>query len=213
MKLDMILNGYKTSDMGFNLNPSFSIGSPVPKVYEIDVPYANGKLDISESVTNGVVFNNRTITFTLEKLRPKNAWFSSYSDFISRFVGQKVKLSVPYDEKHHFVGRVSASEMNRSNQLSFEVSVDCDPYRYKNEKTVVVESISSVPTVVKLENESMLSIPVIQSTHPATIRFKNSQWSINEGETTLPIILESGINEVTVTGPTEITFVYQEGRL
>ena len=66
-------DSYHTYD-DFNLILENCVISPAEaKVYTIDVPGRNGKLDVTASITRSLVYQNRTITLTLRLKRNSNA--------------------------------------------------------------------------------------------------------------------------------------------
>ena len=212
MKLEMLINGISTSSLGLHLNPLFEIEAPLPKTYVVNPPFADGKIDLSESLTNDVVYENRNVSFTLEKLRPKNMWFKTYSEFLQKFNGKKVKLRVPYDDTHYFLGRLTASPMIRGVQMTFKVSVDCDPYRYKNEITKETVNVNGTH-LLKLKNEGMKTIPTLTTSASVVVKYKNQSLSLNKGTHILPFILVAGENENMLEGTATVTIQYQEGVL
>ena len=207
----MKLNNTDVKDLGFHLNPLYSIGSPEPKIYTVEIPFSDQIIDLTESFGK-VTYYPRSIDFTLEKLRPKDTWLSSYNSFIQAFHGKKVKLQVPYDNTHYFIGRLSVSPLSRGDYMSFGVNVVCEPYRYKNAVTVVSRVVTTTKSTI-LTNEQKPVVPVIVTDASVQIVHGTNSYSINAGTHTLPIVLVQGDNAITINGTATVTFTYQEGVL
>lgn len=217
MKLKIKLDDVYLDELGFNISPTYVIGAPEPKTFSVDVPFANGSIDLTESLTGGVSFRDRSITFELQKLRPKNTWQSSYHNLLNLFQGKKVRIQMPYDDDHYFLGRIKFNELTRGDYMSVACSAIVEPYRYKNLLTTQTFDVDTNQTVYVIPNESMLTVPTITTDQALFIKQGTTQWSVNAGTHKLALILQKGDNEITLqnlaSGTAQVTFEYQEGAL
>lgn len=207
----MKLNNINVKDMGFHLNPLYSISAPEPKIYIVEIPFSDKVIDLTESFGK-VTYYPREIQFTLEKLRPKDAWLDAYNSFVQSYHGKSVRLVVPYDDTHYFNGRLVASSMVRGDFMSFSVTVTCDPYRYKNEITEVNVSVAGTQEVI-LTNEQKPVVPTIITDASVQVIHGANSYSINAGTHRLPIVLEQGDTSVQFIGTANVSITYQEGAL
>ena len=208
--MEFLINNISTKSLGFHLNPLFSIGQPKVKKIMVDVPFSHGQLDLTESVTDEVLYGNRLIKFTLEKTRPKSEWYSVYNDFVSRFHGKVVEVVPPYETDYYFKGRMEVGAMARGDYMSFQVLIDCEPFRIKNNLTIVSLSSTATESTVNLENSFAKTVPTIETDGAITVKHNSNQWSLNAGNHTLPIILNQGSNSIRVSGEAHVVIRYQE---
>ena len=154
-------------------------------------PFFSDKvIDLTESFGK-VTYYPREIQFTLEKLRPKDAWLDAYNSFVQSYHGKSVRLVVPYDDTHYFNGRLVASSMVRGDFMSFSVTVTCDPYRYKNEITEVNVSVAGTQEVI-LTNEQKPVVPTIITDASVQVIHGANSYSINAGTHRLANRLRTG---------------------
>lgn len=196
MKLKIKLDNTYLDELGFNISPNYSIGSPQSKTYKVDVPFANGSIDLTEAITGGVTYTDRTITFELQKLRPKDTWQQSYHFLLNEFQGRKVRLQMPYDEDHYFIGRVEFSALDRGDYMSVTCTFEAEPYRLRNEKTSITFEPPATLTTYELPNESMPTNPTITTTHDTQIVQGAKSWSVNAGTHKLAMVFKRGMNEI-----------------
>jgi len=216
MKLSFKLNNVTTETLGFHLNPNFSIQAPQPKIYTVEIPFSSHVIDLTESFGE-VAYQQRQVNFTLEKLRPKDTWYQDYSNFVNQYNGRLVQLVAPYDDSYYFKGRVSVAPMRRGDHLSFDVSVLCEPYRYKQYETVVNLTVTTGGTLsTVLINSRKRVIPTITVSASTQVVFGSTSTAISAGTYTLTnIVLVEGDNPITFNAAngTTITITYQEGAL
>lgn len=216
MKLSFKLNNVTTETLGFHLNPNFSIQAPQPKIYTVEIPFSSNVIDLTESFGE-VAYQQRQVNFTLEKLRPKETWYQDYSNFVNQYNGRLVQLVAPYDDGYYFKGRVSVAPMRRGDHLSFDVSVLCEPYRYKQYETVVNLTVTTGGTLTTtLVNSRKKVIPTITVSASTQVVFGSTSTAISAGTYTLTnIVLVDGDNNITFNAAngTTITITYQEGEL
>ena len=200
---------------------SKSISLPEVRTNMIDVPGRDGLLDASEVLTGEVTYKNRTITLKLTGVDTVSGkkWPATISDFCNKVHGKRVKITFPEDTAHFYSGRCSVGKVGLVKMMqTIPVTVDCDPWKYKNAKTTV--SRSDVGTAYKqlsLPNESRPVIPTITVAQDTTLLWGSSTINISAGDHILPDIrLASGSNTLkakVASGTGSITVTYQEASL
>lgn len=200
---------------------SKSISLPEVRMNMIDVPGRDGLLDASEVLTGEVTYKNRTITLKLTGVDTVSGkkWPATISDFCNKVHGKRVKVTFPEDTAHYYSGRCSVGEVGLVKMMqTIPVTVNCDPWKYKNAKTTV--SRSDLGTVYKqfsLPNERRPVIPTITVAQDTTLLWGSSTINISAGDHILPAIRLAAGNNIlkakVASGTGSITVTYQEASL
>lgn len=187
----------------------------------IDVPGRDGLLDASEVLTGEVTYKNRTITLKLTGVDTVSGktWPATISDFCNKVHGKRVKITFPEDTAHFYSGRCSVGQVELVKMMqTIPVTVDCDPWKYKNAKTTVSRSdLSTAYKQLSLPNERRPVIPTITVAQDTTLLWGSSTINISAGDHILPAIrLAAGSNTLkakVASGTGSITVTYQEASL
>lgn len=108
------------------------IGSPEPKTIYIDIPEADGQLDLTESLTGEVKFKNRSITCEFIVLEARTKWTSIYSKVMNYLHGHKLKVIFDEDPNHYYLGRFKVDEWSSNKKTStLVISGEAEPYKYE----------------------------------------------------------------------------------
>ena len=200
---------------------SKSISLPEVRTNMIDVPGRDGLLDASEVLTGEVTYMNRTITLKLIGVDTVSGkkWPATISDFCNKVHGKRVKVTFPEDTTHYYSGRCSVGKVGLVKMMqTIPVTVDCDPWKYKNEKTTVSrDDLGTAYKQLSLPNESRPVIPTITVAQDTTLLWGSSTINISAGDHILPAIrLAAGSNTLkakVASGTGSITVTYQEASL
>ena len=187
------------------------IGSPDIKTKKVDIVGADGSLDYTEYF-GGVKYGNRTLSFEFNYII--GDFMTAFSSVQDKLHGQKLKITLDEDADSYYIGRLSVSPFtNDKNIGNISIECDCEPWKYKKNKTVVTSAISGSKTIT-LTNSRKKVVPTVTTTASMKIEFEGNSYSIGTGSFILPEIeLKEGTNTVKVTGTGTITFEYQEGGL
>lgn len=200
---------------------SKSISLPEVRTNMIDVPGRDGLLDASEVLTGEVTYKNRTITLKLTgvDMVSGKTWPATISDFCNKVHGKRVKITFPEDTAHFYSGRCSVGQVELVKMMqTIPVTVDCDPWKYKNAKTTVSRSdLGTAYKQLSLPNERRPVIPTITVAQDTTLLWGSSTINISAGDHILPAIrLAAGSNTLkakVASGTGSITVTYQEASL
>ena len=123
---------YTLGDENTIILSAFDAGTAEPKIYEIDLPGTNGKLDLSTALTDGsIMYNNRIVTITFTVLSSANGRtdvLTGINTIKNLLHGQKIYFSNSGETKF-FHGRASVSVSEDHYIYAIVVvTVDCDPY-------------------------------------------------------------------------------------
>ena len=189
------------------------IGSPPVKENKIDIPGGDGSIDLTDFFGEPK-YDNVQHKFEFATIEPQSDFLTQYSTIKNAIHGKKVRIILDDDPTFFYLGRCHVSPFtNEKGVGTISVECDCEPYKYKLNKTVVTQAVSG-SKVITLTNSRKRAVPSITTTAVMTIAFGNGTWTPNAGTFTIPELeLAEGNNTVTVTGTGTITFSWTEGAL
>lgn len=192
------------------------IGSPPVKFRKLELEGADSDIDYTDFFGEPK-YENVTHTFDFSTIVPQREFTTLFSTIKNALHGKKMRIILDDDPSFYYWGRCSVSSFVTSKGVG-EVSVECDcePYKYKLEKTLVEVSVVDSATIT-LPNSRKRAVPEVVISTDTTIRIEyqtSNVWDLGSGSYTLPELeLVEGDNVVTVTGTGTISFEWQEGAL
>ncbi len=125
-----------------------------------------------------------------------------------------MRIILDDDPAFFYLGRCRVSSFTSSKGIgTIKVECECEPYKYKLNKTVVTQAVSGSKAIT-LTNSRKRAVPSITTTAAMTIVFGDGTWTTSAGTYTIPELeLVEGDNLVTVTGTGEVTFAWTEGSM
>lgn len=199
---------------------SKSISLPEVRTNMIDVPGRDGLLDASEVLAGEVTYKNRTIKLRLIGVDTVSGkkWPATISDFCNKVHGKRVKVTFPEDTTHYYSGRCFVGQVDLVKmRQTIPVTVDCDPWKYKNAPTTVTGTVPESGTLsLTLANERRPVVPAVEVSAAATITFGGKDIAVGAGtHRSLDIRLVAGSNTIAVTAAagTTVSATYQEASL
>lgn len=200
---------------------SKSIALPEVRTNMIDVPGRDGLLDASEVLTGEVTYKNRIITLKLTGVDTVSGktWPATISDFCNKVHGKHVKITFPEDTAHFYSGRCSVGQVELVKMMqTIPVTVDCDPWKYKNEKTTVSRSdLGTAYKQLSLPNESRPVIPTITVAQDTTLLWDGNTINVSTGDHILPAVRLAAGNNIlkakVASGTGSINVTYQEASM
>lgn len=195
------------------------ISPAVPKTVYVDIPGADGALDLTEA-HGEVKYSDRTHKFTLT-MNPADdlseaAWEAKKTEVSNRLNGLACRVTLDKDPDYYWQGRCSVDSYKSNKRLrQFVVSSRVRPYKFKQKETVETFALTEAGQTVSLRNSRRSVCPVITCTNDNTvIVFNGNTFKFNAGQhQNLNIRFTEGINQVTISGTGQVTFSYQEGDL
>lgn len=189
------------------------IGAPPVKKKELEIEGADGSLDYTDFFGRPN-FGNVTHKFTFSSMIPRSDQLTLFTQIKNALHGQKLRIILDDDPGFYYVGRCYVSSYTSEKGIaSIDVECECEPYKYKLEKTVVTRAVDGTDSIV-LTNGRKRAVPTITASAPMTIVFGDGSWANAAGTFVIPELeLFAGANNITVTGTGTITFTWQEGDL
>lgn len=208
---------YTLNDWGLLLS-TFEIGAAEPKTNYIDIPGGDGSIDLTEALTGEIAYDNRTITATFTLNQPRDEW-RPIMDVVRAYChGRKFNIVAPNDDDHYYIGRVNVGPLEIDGVIAtFEMTIVCDPYKYKKDLTVHDFTIDASGTLITtLINARRRVVPTVTVNNTTQMIKGSASVSLNAGThkvTSIPLIV--GDNAITFNAieGTTIQISYQEGGL
>lgn len=195
---------------------SKEVAAPKVKTIEIDVPGADGALDLTEFFGEPK-YENVTHKFNFSTIVPQSEFLTLFSTIKNAIHGKMQRIILDDDPLFYYVGRCFVSSFtNEKNIGKISVECDCEPYKYKLAKTVVTQTVNG-ESVISLPNLRKRVVPLVTITADSALHIVYETyniWDLGSGSYTLPEMeLKAGNNSVSVTGEGTISFSYQEAGL
>ena len=108
-----------------------------PKLNMVEIPGADGAVDMSEQPAGRVVFKTRKITWTFA-LYPGESWDLKHRQVSNALNGRKCNITLDTDPEYYYVGRLSVSKHKVDGVLrQITIVAICQPYKLRQEQTQV----------------------------------------------------------------------------
>lgn len=122
------------------------VAPPTQKTNYIDVPGADGSLDMSDALTGYPVFNNREGSFTFIAMN-KNASFMpecspfKYRDLVSQIMGsihgKKLRMILEDDDQNYYEGRFELENLQSNHDFNkITIKYNLSPYKWSILSTI-----------------------------------------------------------------------------
>lgn len=188
-----------------------------PRLNLIEVPGADGAVDLSDLPSGRTTYNTRTINWTFA-LYPGEDWDTKHRQVNNALNGRRCHITLDSDPEYYYDGRLKVSKHKVDGVLKqIEVEAVCQPYKLRQTPTVISMALGSSYKTLLLPNERKPVIPTLTVDAPATIRWQGRTVSVAAGEhRILDIALQAGENQIEAfssSGTGRLTVTYQEGAL
>lgn len=203
---------------------SVTVGEAAPKYKYIDVPYRNGKLDITDFFGD-VTFDNRQIDmeFIIPWQYGGDYARQYYSQMASDIGGMKLKIVFASDDNWYYEGRCTVGSLSVSDGFfTFTITMDAFPFKMQDGKisgnsgTVLSQRMLSLIRVAGSGTLSSASITNTTLGTTMTSDFLNTGGRIGLSATPreIPdIYLTPGTNRISLSGGSGVTIYYRIGML
>lgn len=206
------------TDLGI-IFKSFELSAPKPRLSYVDVPYRNGKLDLTDFFGD-VRYESRELNFDFIIPWESNEQLSTYSNVLNKLNGRRMKIVISADEDWYYEGRVSVGDAKIEDGMwQFQASAEVDPYKYKD-ISLTANIANNGSHTFECNNDVMKAVPSIFTTRAITLSYNSTQINITDLDVPvklLSITLEEGQNNIVVTNSSgssaTVIITYREGRL
>ena len=109
-----------------------AISPPPLKDHYVDIPGANGKIDLNQSLTGYPTYNNRTGSIEFAVLNDFRNWQTAYTDIMTTIHGKRMLMVYEEDPNYYYIGRWSVDTWKTGKtRSSITLSYDLDPYKWR----------------------------------------------------------------------------------
>ena len=215
-------------DFGIYLT-SKTINPPEPQTNTISVPLRDGSIDLTESLTNDVKYNDRKINMTFSVIHPMEQWSDKVSEIENYLHGKRMKVVFDDDQNFYYMGRLKVNEWSSQKSIG-KLVIECiaDPYKYDIqgdwlwdpfdfENDCISESeniIVSGSTSVVIVGKRKKAYPTITASSAMSVSYNGTTYNLTEGINKLyEMILDEGENTLTFNGSGSVLIEYTGGSL
>lgn len=208
------------------------ISFPPPKTNRVSVPGADGTIDLSESLTGEVYYNNRNISAEMVFADGGYAGMNNMGSIVAEAVhGKRLRIIFDDDPGFAYIGRCSIDLMKENEMITgFTFTAVADPYKYECnvgddwlwddfdfENGIIREYDNlTVSGSYKLLIPGRMKkiIPIITATSKMAVEYEGKRYDLYPGINKLyGLLLSSGDNILTFTGNGTVSVDYKGGML
>lgn len=205
---------------------------PSVKTNYIEIPGADGSLDVTTAIAGRPLFNNRTGSWSFYVENGFKDWSVLYSEIMMYLHGQEMRAVLEDDAAYFYVGRFSVNQWKSDPGNSMIViNYNVDPYKYYstsdedwlwdpfNFETGLIRYYKNLVVLnsltVNVVGDVMETIPtIVCSTDSVSVTFNGVTHQLARGSNRFNDFVISGDeNEFTFTGNGTISIDAVGGRL
>lgn len=227
------INGcHMLKDFGLALSRTDCVQPPAPKAITQDLPGADSVIDLSESLSGQIQYNNREIKMEFGRGLSRSQWPDMHSRIMGLFHGKIVQVIFDDDRNYFYTGRATVSDYTRAQTLgTLIITVDAKPYKYEvyggldrwkwndlNFHTGIIRNYRNLKVNgrldLKITGRRKTVIPVILSDAAMQVIWQGISYDIAPGNNKLyDIAIPEGKNILTFIGHGTISVDYRGGML
>lgn len=117
-------------DWGLILKEHPIVSPPEPKKKIVEIPAADGHIDLSEALTGRIHYQCREITCRFTMAGQRERWPLLYSDILNYLHGKRLEIRLDNDPDYFYTGRVEISEWEPGENVA-EVTILATVAPYK----------------------------------------------------------------------------------
>lgn len=111
---------------------------PDVKTHIVDIPGANGQIDLTESLTGYPLYENRTGSIEFYVANGYEDWAVLYSKIMNYLHGKRMRATLEDDRYFYYEGRFEVNKWTSDKWWS-KITIDYDVYPYKKEPNTSIE--------------------------------------------------------------------------
>lgn len=208
------------------------ISPPEVQTKFIEVPQRDGKIDLSESLTGLVKYNNCVIELELKFKDEIGNYSTRFSEIKNYCHGKRMQIIFDDDLDNYYIGRIVLDKTEVASKIGvISIKAECEPYKYDLQSSDelwlwdpfdfedgVINEFVDVPVMgtetITLLAKRQVTYPTISVDSPMTVMFDGIVYNLSVGENKMyDILLPEGVNELTFNGNGTVTIRYRGGSL
>lgn len=211
----LIVNGVDLSiTFGAVLLDGYALSPPEPKTYTLDIPGGDGVIDLTQSLTGDVAYNNREQEFNFVVVNPQD--FEQVKTKFSNFLhGKEFDYQMTMDPDYTYHGRFTVTDYAHAKYAypgivgTFTVSVSAEPYKLK--KKMVYKLNATGGKMFRLESGRKPVRPTIECTIPCQVTWNGIYTVVPAGTYRLnDVLFTEGFNEIYINSRSFWNIVWSE---
>jgi len=222
---------HSLNDLGMYLKKKV-VHPPEVQTYFVEVPQRDGKIDLTESLTGQVKYNNRTIELEFTLIDDFINYQSRFSEIENILHGKQMKIIFDDDLSYYYIGRLTFEQTEVSKRLGvITIKADCEPYKIdvssSNEdwvwdsfdfETGIINELANIVVEgtkeVSIIASARMTYPTIVTDENISVEFDGVSYDLIKGSNTMyEILLPKGENKLIFKGNATITIKYRNGSL
>lgn len=180
----------------------YTLSPPEPKIYTVDIPGGDGVIDLTQSLTGDVTYENRQQEFPFMVVNPDS--FERVKTDVSNFLhGKSFDYQMTMDPGYAYHGRFTVTEYSHTLYSYpglvgiFSIKIDADPYKSKGLQTYYLNPTGG--KMFRFESGRKPVHPVIKCTQPCRVHWKDVITVVPVGTYRLnDVIFTQGFNEIYI---------------
>ena len=224
------------NDWGLTLKSRPIISPPSPKTIYINVPASDGVIDLTESMTGKVKYENRNITCEFNVIDARERWSNIYSEILDYLHGREMHVILDEDPTYQYIGRFVVNEW-KSNKVTSTIVIEgsVEPYKMElfssledwewdsfNFETGIIRDYKDIKVdgelTFEIEGRRKSVVPefIVKSDDGTGLKveFEDMTYDLTDGTNkVLNIIINEGMNTLNFTGNGYVSIDYMGGRL
>lgn len=218
------------------------VNPPGLKSNIVDIPGANGSLDLTQALNGYPLYSDRSGQFEFIVDNDYTSefgiggWAQIYTEILTYLHGQKVNMWLTDDPGYFYVGRVVLNEFKSEQEYSSIVfNYQVEPFKYENtdssenwlwdpfnlEEGVIdffeEQEVDGELSVRIPGRRSMPICPIIhvRDSQGISVEYNEISYSLHDGDNILPFIIanNTGYISITLKGKGTVSLNYRGGRL
>lgn len=209
---------------------------PEIKTHYVDIPGANGQIDLTESLTGYPLYENRTGSWEFNVVNGYQDWDVLYSEILAYLHGKTMKAYLEDNPYFYFEGRFEVNKWTSDKWWS-KITIDYDVYPYKKEPNTSLEpwlwdpfdfEYGIIREYADLVVDGSLSLEILGRQEPIvpeitvdsdsgsgmTVKVGSKTYELSEGVNVIPNIVIGEANVTLIfTGNGTVSVKYQGGML
>lgn len=201
-------------DMALWLTKYPAISPPTPKTKYVDVPGADGAINMSRVLTGHMQYERRIMQLEFVSMEPRMMWPEKHSEIMDALHGMDMSIVLDDDQEYMYTGTLSVSDIDPQKvHDGVTITANIEPYKLRRQTTKRTYKVDgSLETAIRVER--MPTVPTITASSAMTMTFGGVSYPLSAGENLIPdvILRHDGDNTFTFTGSGDVTLEYREGR-
>lgn len=210
----------------------FNITYPEAKTYEIDVPGADGEVDLTELLTSDVKYGSRTVSFVFSYVGDFEKWHGVLNEVSNYLHGKRLKIIPDTEPDYFYMGRLSL-ETEKTDDVMCQLTISgiVEPYKYELVSSTdrwLWDTFSFRTGIIReynrivVEGEKTINVigsqkpvsPVITCSADMILKSGGKEYELVKGRNNAyGFVIYDGENELTFIGNGTVTIDYRGGRL